>query len=360
VARRLAAAEGPRVLWGAWIADPGHSAPYDYESEQNAGAIGLLEGRVHKKMSIVHFGQAWQGVDGRFNSFDAGPDSTGENRIARLIDRVRAHGSIALVDWASWQLQRGGQQATFALARVVAGAFDDYVRRWAREAAAYGYPFMVRFDPGMNGSWTPWGTRGGWNGNTPAEFVAAWRHVVDIVRAEGASNVTWVWCPNFITSRSQKPLLRDLYPGADYVDWTCAMGYNGAQDAGGERWVSFEDLFAPAYDAIQAFAAGKPFMIGEVATSKDGGSKPAWITAMLTDEIPRRFPNLRALVWFNWDGRNPKSDWPLEGNSFDLARGVPPDAPALAAFAAGIAAPYYASNTFGNLPARGKILPPGW
>ena len=39
----------------------------------------------------------------------------------------------------------------------------------------------------MNGNWFPWSeTR---NGNSSGEYVAAWRHVRDIFRAEGVTNV---------------------------------------------------------------------------------------------------------------------------------------------------------------------------
>ena len=46
----------------------------------------------------------------------------------------------------------------------------------------------------MNGNWFAW--MEGVNGNQPGEYVAAWRHVHDIFTAVGATNVSWVWCPN--------------------------------------------------------------------------------------------------------------------------------------------------------------------
>ena len=46
----------------------------------------------------------------------------------------------------------------------------------------------------MNGNWYPWGTMAT---TTPAEFVAAWRHVHNMFAA-GATNVTWVWYPNVV------------------------------------------------------------------------------------------------------------------------------------------------------------------
>jgi beta-mannanase len=46
----------------------------------------------------------------------------------------------------------------------------------------------------MNGTWSPWAV--GVNGNTAAHYVAAWRHVHRIFTKVGATNATWVWCPN--------------------------------------------------------------------------------------------------------------------------------------------------------------------
>ena len=68
----------------------------------------------------------------------------------------------------------------------------------------------------MNGNWNSWGTR---PGNSSADYVAMWRHVVSIFRAAGASNVRWVWSPNIYASRSTttRPFAA-YYPGNAWVD----------------------------------------------------------------------------------------------------------------------------------------------
>ena len=73
------------------------------------------------------------------------------------------------------------------------GSSIAYIRSWARALAAFDGPVRLRFAQEMNGDWYPWGA--GTNGNTPAEFVSAWRHVHDIFAAAGATNVQWVWSP---------------------------------------------------------------------------------------------------------------------------------------------------------------------
>jgi beta-mannanase len=193
----------------------------------------------------------------------------------------------------------------------------------------------------MNGWWRPWSEQT--NGNKPGDFAPAWRYVVDIFRREGATNVTWVWCPNQQDPRSTP--LPDLYPGDAYVDWVCMDGYNYGTDDGND-WYPFAEIFAASsfngyidtYALLGQLAPDKPIMIGETASSEDGGSKAFWIADMLTIQLPVRFPRVRAVLWFNWNDDDPGYEWPIESSPASQA-----------AFAAGIASPYYASNQFGAI-----------
>jgi beta-mannanase len=186
----------------------------------------------------------------------------------------------------------------------------------------------------MNGRWFPWSE--GVNGNKSGEFVTAWRHVHDIFTRVGATNDSWVWCPNidpdniFLNLQSQ-------YPGDAYVDWTGLDGYNwGTNPAKPDRWRSFDQLYKATYDKIvNMIAPSKPMIVSEVGSTEYGGSKAAWIADMLA-RIPSNYPKIRGLLWFEQfdDGM----DWPLETS-----------ASATSAFATGIQNPAYASNTFSAL-----------
>jgi hypothetical protein len=81
-------------------------------------------------------------------------------------------------------------------------------------------------------------------------------------------------------------------------------------------------------------APSKPIMIAEAGSSEYGGSKAAWVRAALSVDLPDDFPMVKAFVWFN---SREQGDWPI--NTSSQAR---------AAFAAGIASPYYADNAFGE------------
>jgi beta-mannanase len=183
----------------------------------------------------------------------------------------------------------------------------------------------------MNGNWSPWSEQV--NGNSPGQYILAWRHVHDIFTANGVTNVTWVWTPNITGGNGVSP--EGYYPGDQYVDWAGLDGYNSGPDQNGNVWESFSQVFSASYNKLLQIAPNKPFMIAETSSTEVGGSKAAWITDVLVKQIPVNFPNIKALVWFNV---NKESDWRVESS---LA--------AQNAFAKGIGLSVYASNQFANL-----------
>ena len=77
-----------------------------------------------------------------------------------------------MITWEPWSAPEGerhvAEQPDISLARIADGAFDPYIRAWARDVAAYRGPVMIRLMHEMNGTWYPWGVHV--NGNTPAEL----------------------------------------------------------------------------------------------------------------------------------------------------------------------------------------------
>jgi mannan endo-1,4-beta-mannosidase len=165
--------------------------------------------------------------------------------------------------------------------------------------------------------------------------------VHDVFASVGASNVTWVWCPN-VDPAGKLHDLASLYPGDEYVDWTGLDGYNWGPSKGG--WTSFSRLYSTTYHEItDTIAPSKPLLIGEMGSTEQGGSKAAWIGEALT-EIPTAFPKVRAALWF--DTYDDGMDWPIETSSS-----------ATSAFAGGVANPAYRANSYADLP-PGPIAPP--
>src|SRR6184192_1389408 len=121
------------------------------------------------------------------------------------------HRSLPLVFWSPWD--RPYEQNTgpdrFNLNSIIAGAWDKYIDDWADAAKAFAKPMIVVFANEMNGDWFPW-SGSYYGGNRPANeektkwqgpetFKAAYRHVVDRVRARGP--VTLSGCSIPITTR---------------------------------------------------------------------------------------------------------------------------------------------------------------
>jgi mannan endo-1,4-beta-mannosidase len=340
-----AAAQGPHQVpklkkpkpkptyWGAWIGDQitGTDAPWDMN------AVAYVEQMLGKGMSLIEFSSPWR---------DCTEKVCKPYRFPTIaMDNIRGHGSIPVFSWgAEASPSTGPEQPDFQLAKIAAGAFDPYITEFAAEARDWGHPFFLRFNWEMNGDWFPWSQLA--NGNGPGQFVAAWHHVHDLFVAAGATNATWVWCPYADTAkRIKKNPLKPLYPGNAYVDWTCLDAYNWGLNAVNPRpWRSFNQLFDPAYkELVKKVAPRKPMMLGEFATSSFGGHKAIWLRQMF-EMLPRKYPRIRALIYFDTVDRG--VDWPLEISG-----------PAAGAFAKGIRKGIYANNRFGEL-ATSPIPPP--
>jgi hypothetical protein len=205
-----------------------------------------------------------------------------------LAEAINERGAVPLISWEPWDSWSGGaDQPQYALARIIAGAHDALIDRWATEVAAYRRPVMLRLAPEMNGDWLPWST--GVNGNRSGEYVAAWRHVRARFRRAGADNAVWVWNP--IASYDGSTPLPELFPGPRDVDWLAVDGYNwGATRAWG--WQSYADIFAPTVRELRSLAPRLPTMIAETGSAPDP-RKAEWVGDTLRQ---RRRPRRRRLV----------------------------------------------------------------
>jgi hypothetical protein len=321
------------IYWGAWIGKQltGNQPPWDM------GAASKFEEMAGKKLSILNFSAPFANC----------PTSGGSCSFYKFpvneMNSIRSHGSIPFYSWASQSIPSTKEEPNFQLSDVIAGSYDSYIREFATAAKNWGHSFFLRFNWEMNGRWFPWSE--GVNGNKSGEYVTAWRHVHDIFAAVGATNVTWVWCPN-IDPNGEFLNLASQYPGDKYVDWTGLDGYNfGTNPNRGDRWYSFDHQYKTTYDKITgSVAPSKPLMISEIGSTEYGGSKAAWIQDALA-KIPTSYPKIRGLLWFEQfdDGM----DWPIETS-----------ASASSAFASGIQNPAYASNQFASL-GSGPIQPTG-
>lgn len=168
-------------------------------------------------------------------------------------------------------------------------------------------PFITRINlaPEMNGSWSPWYT------SDPSKFIDFWRHVVQIFRDNGASNVQWIWSPNIDLYNSFTPYAA-LYPGDAYVDYLGLDGYNWGTAQAGSHWMSFSQLYRSSYERLTALSK-KPILISEIASTDAGGDKATWIKDMFL-QLPK-FPQIVGLTWFDL---NKETDWRIESSQASI------------------------------------------
>ncbi len=214
-------------------------------------------------------------------------------------------GAEPLITWSP-ELSAGG----VPLSDIVAGSYDAYITDQARLAKQYGKPMMIRFAHEMNLFGSAYGP--GRNGNTAADFVAAWRHVVGIFRDQGATNVQWVWSPNVYCGGSCP--FTAFYPGDAWTDWVALDGYNYST-VSGVPWMSLLEVFGPSYDILTNLT-DKPLMIAETASAEAGGDKAAWIRQGLLHDVPEKLPRVRAVIWFD---RVKETNWRIDSTPQSLA-----------------------------------------
>jgi beta-mannanase len=147
--------------------------------------------------------------------------------------------------------------------------------------------------------------------HSPADYIAAWRHIRSIFQQERATDVGWVWCP--LASGFANDRAPAYFPGGNQVDWICADAYafNPAQ--------SLSSVVRPFLD--WARSKGKPLMIGEFGTQPSGtGARARWLENVVA--LARRTPAVKAVVYFDANtraGGTKLRRWSLRGFPQDLA-----------------------------------------
>ena len=317
------------LYWGAQIGDQmtGEAAPWDM------APILRFQQIAGKGLSLIEFASPFAECSSAGCVMTRFPTTP--------LDNVRRYGAIPVFSWNSTASPPSLDQPDFNLGTLLSGRYDAYIREFATKAKEWGHPFFLRFNWEMNGFWFPWSE--GVNGNTTGQYVAAWRHVHDIFTQVGATNATWVWCPNIDLSGALIPLGR-VYPGDDYVDWTALDGFNWGERHGSPGWQSFNQVFHRTYRRIVTkVAPTKPMMLAEVASTNKGGNKPAWIRDMF-NKVRHKYRKIRAVIWYDVDDRG--TNWPIERSK-----------KAGNAFRAGVKPGAFKPNLYGGI-SGGPIQPP--
>jgi hypothetical protein len=258
---------------GAWV------QPASYSQPGYVSAVDTLQQQIGRRLDIVHTYLRQPAT------FPTSSDLT----------FVR-QGSMLLVSWAL-----NGSRA------IVSGQDDQAIRQRAEEVRSIGKPVFLEW------RWEMDRPNLGSLVGSPADYIAAWKHIRRIFAAEHATNVAWVWCP------TAKGFARGdaaaYYPGDAEVDWLCADVYPGS---GSPR--SFDQVTQP----FLAWAAShsKPIMIGEFGVPLSYGTqmRTQWLQA--AGATVKAHPQIKALLYFdsNTDGAKPQTSFALSGSSLGAFR----------------------------------------
>jgi hypothetical protein len=268
---------------GAWV------RPESLTPSGRLTAVSTLESTLGRRLDIVNTYRRWD--EPIFNDSDVA---------------FSRRGSTMMISWASGDTRS-----------ITSGRHDSLIQERARLVKAFGHPLLLRFRwemdrPGLAASmWSP------------ADYIAAWRHVRGIFDAERVTNVSWVWCPT--AEGFGAGYAPPFYPGDDLVDWVCVDVYAGAQ------LTSMAELLRPVL-RWAATHPRKPLMIGEFGVSRawSADARAGWLRGAAL--VFKANPQIRAVLYFESDpdGNGPQQQFSLSA-----------DPPALAAFAQLAREPYF-------------------
>ncbi|RAY12311.1 hypothetical protein DPM19_26285 [Actinomadura craniellae] len=240
------------AYFGATVAAPGDPSA---RQRDRAAELVRLEEALGRKADIAHTYRSWA------QPFPQAAD-------LKMLDGTR----FLLVSWS------GGDTR-----EIAAGRHDALIRDRARAIKATGKPIFLRWEREMDRP----GLRA--KVHSPADYIAAWKHLREVFRGQGVHNVAWVWCPTAAGSGAAGA----YYPGDDQVDWICTGAFPGVEH-------DYRDLADSLLKFLDwAEERPKPIMIGEFGVPRAYRERRAeWLrSAAQTLQNPR----IKAVVYYNSD-----------------------------------------------------------
>jgi len=202
-------------------------------------------------------------------------------------------------------------EPVFTLRQIYDGVYDRDLILFAREAKKLDYPILIEYGTEVNGWWFSW--NGYWTGKEKGAilFRSVYRHIVTLMRTEGADNLFWVYHINWHSNPEENWNTPEAYyPGDEYIDIIGISAY-GALSPTDQNVLPFSFMIDEGYSQAQNISSEKPVLISETGTDLHNPSAPAplWITDAFSALIhENRWPRIIGFVWWN-------AAWPNDTNN---------------------------------------------
>jgi len=211
----------------------------------------------------------------------------GQPFAASYAQTLRKHGATMIV-------QIDPNSVSPAL--IAAGRYDAYLRSYADSVRDFGNRVVIGFGQEMNARLWSWG----YGHTKPQAFVAAWRHIVTLFRAQGADNVTWLWTIN--ADYAGTGPVASWWPGSSYVTW---VGIDGFYEKPSD---TFSSVFGKTIAQVRTITA-RPILLSQTAVARG----PDQYTSIHNLFEGMTQDGTLGLVWDDIETSSGQ-DWHLEGN----------------------------------------------
>jgi Glycosyl hydrolase family 26 len=202
----------------------------------NADLVNSFNNLAGKKIGVAYFSDNW------FQGIHFPLDKCVSIRTTGVVPFIRIQNWIREGDKLS-------DAGPYTHKNIAAGMFDTALRDYAQAAKSFGTTLLIEYGVEINGNWFPWSQEG------PRPYKVAYRHIVNLFREEGATNVRWA----FHVDATDNDNGFKWYPGDDIIDWVGTSCY-GASGYGQQGCITELNRI---YDNFSTISKTKPLGIFE-------------------------------------------------------------------------------------------------
>ena len=206
------------IIQGAMVDESGNE-------DANATLVNAFNNLAGKKIGVAYFSDNW------FHGIHFPLD--------KCIS-IRTTGAVPFIRIQNWirQGDKLSDAGPYTHKNIIAGIFDTELRTYAQAAKSFGTKLLIEYGPEVNTNSFPWSKEG------PGPYKAAYRHIVNLFREEGATNVKWA----FHVDATDNNNGYKWYPGDDIIEWvgtSCYGDYDKRGCAGSlkEVYAQFASYF---------------------------------------------------------------------------------------------------------------------